>query len=192
MSMHKEMVSRVPLFKAAEEKFISDVVVRVRQSFESHKPCKLSCASVYVFLQLTPQINMPGDTIIVEGERGDRMFFVSSGQVEVVNRDDLVLKVLSRGDYVGELALLSDEPRAASAMARTFCELQVTYGISYAVMIDFHSCACSQGIDEGTLRRDNQGLAKLLADYTAHSRRARQEDQSTGSVQLRQLAEDSE
>ena len=142
MSMHQEMVSRVPFFQDAEEKFISDLVVR-----------------------LTPQIHMPGDTIIIEGEPGDRMFFVSSGQVgcctrlqvppqqlqsswpgrlliastggggsdessltlqvEIVNRDDLVLKVIGRGDYLGELALLSDEPRAASAVARTFCELQV-------------------------------------------------------------------
>ena len=63
MSMHQEMVSRVPFFQDAEEKFISDLVVR-----------------------LTPQIHMPGDTIIIEGEPGDRMFFVSSGQVGCCTR----------------------------------------------------------------------------------------------------------
>ena len=36
-----------------------------------------------------------------------------------------VLRLIGRGDYCGELALLSDEPRAASGVARTFCELQV-------------------------------------------------------------------
>jgi len=102
MQLHKETVEKVPFFQGCDRRFIASIVVRI-----------------------SPQINMPGDTIIVEGEIGSSMYFISSGKVEIVNAQDQVIRVLGKGDYFGEFALLISEKRTASVVAKTFCELQV-------------------------------------------------------------------
>ncbi|CAL8088635.1 unnamed protein product [Calicophoron daubneyi] len=57
-----------------------------------------------------------GEYIIREGDPGTEMFFIMEGRVKVVQRDE-ILNELSKGDYFGELALMSDQPRAASVCA---------------------------------------------------------------------------
>lgn len=48
-------------------------------------------------MKLRPQIATPGESIIVEGDIGDRMFFVSCGKVEILTADAKILRVLARG-----------------------------------------------------------------------------------------------
>jgi len=61
-----------------------------------------------------------GDVIIKEGEPGENFFILEDGIAEVY-RDDTkgCVKTYGKGDYVGELALLNDAPRAASVIAKT-------------------------------------------------------------------------
>jgi MFS family permease len=54
-----------------------------------------------------------GATIIREGEPGDRFYVVESGTVEILGRP------FGAGDSFGEIALLRDVPRTATATART-------------------------------------------------------------------------
>jgi len=63
-----------------------------------------------------------GSTIIREGDVGDTFFLLESGQAEVRKRgvnDNAPLKTYGPGDYFGELALLEDQPRAASVVSTT-------------------------------------------------------------------------
>src|SRR3954454_20224908 len=55
-----------------------------------------------------------------EGEPSHSLFIVSSGRVDVVveGPPEVLLRVLRRGDVVGELALLRAGTRSASARAR--------------------------------------------------------------------------
>jgi CRP/FNR family transcriptional regulator, cyclic AMP receptor protein len=65
--------------------------------------------------------------IFFEKEQGDTLFMIVSGRVKVsILGDDtreVILSVLGAGDFFGEMALLDDEPRSASAIAVEDCEL---------------------------------------------------------------------
>lgn len=59
-----------------------------------------------------------GDCIIKEGEDGDCMYFVESGEVRFESQSKTkILNICKAGDYFGELALINKEPRAVSAFA---------------------------------------------------------------------------
>jgi CRP-like cAMP-binding protein len=59
-----------------------------------------------------------GATIFAKGDEGDLFYVVDSGSVEIVG-DDMPTVVLERGDFFGEIALLRDVPRTATARATT-------------------------------------------------------------------------
>ena len=57
-----------------------------------------------------------GETIIREGEPGEEFFLISDGEVDVVRADHEVAR-LGRGEFFGEVALISGEPRNATVVA---------------------------------------------------------------------------
>jgi monovalent cation:H+ antiporter, CPA1 family len=74
---------------------------------------------------LHPRFAVPGEQLIREGERGDSMYFISSGALEVHAAGRKIR--LERGDFVGEMALLSGERRQADVQALTYCQLLVLH-----------------------------------------------------------------
>jgi len=61
-----------------------------------------------------------GEVIFAEGSHGDMMYVIHSGQVELsrmVEDEKKVLIVLGRDGFFGEMALLSDTKRTATATA---------------------------------------------------------------------------
>jgi CRP-like cAMP-binding protein len=63
-----------------------------------------------------------GTTIFREGDRGRVMFGVVSGEVDVFI-GNVILEIVGPGMVFGEMALIDDEVRSASAAARTDCRL---------------------------------------------------------------------
>lgn len=62
----------------------------------------------------------PGAVMISEGDTGLGLFVIVSGTVEITKGkgDDMLrLAVMKRGDLLGEMALIDDQPRSASAIA---------------------------------------------------------------------------
>lgn len=66
---------------------------------------------------LRPRLALPGETIIRQGERGDRMYFIASGSAEVLVPGLDRTIILGTGDVFGEMALLSRERRNADVRA---------------------------------------------------------------------------
>jgi hypothetical protein len=66
-----------------------------------------------------------GQFIFREGQAGDDMYIIESGLVEIVRqvRGNDPIAVLEPGDFFGEMAILEDQPRFASARARGNCRL---------------------------------------------------------------------
>ena len=63
-----------------------------------------------------------GELIFQTGDEGDVMYLVNEGDIEI-RRGETILSVLSAGDIFGEMALISNEPRSADAVAKTDCVL---------------------------------------------------------------------
>jgi putative ABC transport system ATP-binding protein len=58
-----------------------------------------------------------GETIIRAGDLGSEFFLISDGEVEVIRADHEVAR-LGPGDFFGEVALISGEPRNATVVAQ--------------------------------------------------------------------------
>lgn len=62
-----------------------------------------------------------GEIIFSEGATDSEcMYVVETGQVEIANTKR-VLEVIEPGGFFGEMALLDDKPRSATATAKTAC-----------------------------------------------------------------------
>ena len=71
-----------------------------------------------------------GEVIFSEGDRGKALYIVMSGSVKIVKKtgsDDKVLAPLGPGSYFGELALISESPRFASAITDEKANLLIMY-----------------------------------------------------------------
>src|SRR6266851_4381710 len=58
-----------------------------------------------------------GDTLFTEGDKGEDLFFVLGGRLRALSADGRVLSEMTRGESIGEIALLTGEPRTASVVA---------------------------------------------------------------------------
>ena len=97
---YKTLIQNTPLFQNANETFVTAVLTRL---------------NIEVFLK--------EEVIIQSGTKGDRMYFISRGSVEVVTENDTVLNVLEEGAYFGEICLLTNDRRTATVRALTPCDL---------------------------------------------------------------------
>jgi CPA1 family monovalent cation:H+ antiporter len=82
---------------------------------------------------LRPRVSVPGETLIRRGERGDAMYFISSGAVEVHAAGQRI--PLSAGNFFGEMALVMDTPRQADVLASTYCQLLVLQEADFRAML---------------------------------------------------------
>jgi CPA2 family monovalent cation:H+ antiporter-2 len=66
-------------------------------------------------LHFHPVSATPGDRVIRKGDEADAVYFISEGEVEVAVADRQIK--LGPGDFFGEMALLSGQPRSADVTA---------------------------------------------------------------------------
>ncbi|HXT20629.1 MAG TPA: cyclic nucleotide-binding domain-containing protein [Thermoanaerobaculia bacterium] len=89
----------------------------------------------------TPQFteeHPAGAYLFREGDLGTEMFILQDGQVEIlktVNGVDEQLAILDKGDFFGEMSLLEDLPRTATARAVTDCKVIRINGATFDQML---------------------------------------------------------
>jgi len=67
-----------------------------------------------------------GETLFHENQESDVMYYVVSGEIEIftiVNGEMLELDLVKEGDIFGEMGLLLNESRSATALAREYTVL---------------------------------------------------------------------
>ena len=79
-----------------------------------------------------------GTMVFSECQSGQDMFIIQEGQVKItkiVNDTEVILAVLKKGDFFGEMALLVDSPRSASILAFEDCQLMVVNRKNFEQMV---------------------------------------------------------
>ena len=101
LHLHAPLVKSVPMFEDCDDSFIKAIV-----------------------LQLRPQVLLGGDAAFKAGEAGTEMYFIMRGEMRMMDETLTVCyNALYSGAYFGELAMLTGQPRTATALAVTDCVL---------------------------------------------------------------------
>ncbi len=91
---HRELFAHIPLFSG------------------------LSTAQLKVVQAATSELEFgPGENVVTIGQRGNTLYLIMEGQVQVLypaRSQEFELARLSAGDFFGEMALLNEEPRSAT------------------------------------------------------------------------------
>ncbi|MHB8843896.1 MAG: Crp/Fnr family transcriptional regulator [Nitrospirota bacterium] len=69
-----------------------------------------------------------GTVLFREGDKGEEMFILQSGKVKIskkIRGVEKTLATLEKGEFFGEMAILNDKPRSASAETIEDCEMLV-------------------------------------------------------------------
>ena len=64
-----------------------------------------------------------GEFVFKAGDSGETMYIITEGEVDIVDGSGITLDTAGPGSIVGELALIDDEPRSASVVAKTASRL---------------------------------------------------------------------
>jgi CRP-like cAMP-binding protein len=69
-----------------------------------------------------------GTVVFSQGDKGNAIYVIESGSVEirrVIHEQEHVLAVLGAGDFFGEMAVLNNRPRSATAVVRRDARIRV-------------------------------------------------------------------
>ncbi|MBY5440265.1 cyclic nucleotide-gated ion channel [Rhizobium leguminosarum] len=91
-----------------------------------------SAALIEIVRALRPRIVPAGAVICRKGDVGDQMFFIVEGRVTVATLDHPV--ELGAGNFFGEMALISGEPRSATVSAATEVSLLSLYAVDFQML----------------------------------------------------------
>ena len=108
----QELLAKVPLFKGLDKKHLDQIA------------------------RLATRLDLPeGKQLTREGASGQEFVIVLEGEVEVRHGDE-VIATMGAGDFVGEIALLTDRPRTATVVTKTPVKIEVIGRRDFLDMLD--------------------------------------------------------
>lgn len=97
---------------------------------------RCSGGSMDLISRLADEVDVPdGYVLMRQGDRGREFFMIVDGRVRI-ERDGALINTLGPGDYVGEIALLDEGPRTATAVAEGPARLFVITHQGFNSLID--------------------------------------------------------
>ena len=100
-NLMRDLIDKVPLFKYASSTLRNIILMAIKT-----------------------QTFAPDGCVVREDEKGNDIYFISSGKVEIVNvKNNKSYGFLESGEYFGDFSMLLGEVRTASIIARSFCEI---------------------------------------------------------------------
>ena len=115
----------------------------------------------------------PGETIFMEGEPGKALFIILAGTVSIcraLGEGEEILVTLTAGGYFGELALIDDQPRFASARVTEASRLLILYRSDFEDLMEGQRTLAIQVMGN---------LLKTLAGYVRRAQSQRNGRKST-------------
>jgi CRP-like cAMP-binding protein len=129
---------------------------------------ELSDVDIASLARLAARRNYPKDTVVFfENEEGDFFFTIVGGRIKVTILGDdgreIILSMLGPGDFFGEMALLDNEPRSATAIAVEESELLSLHRTDFQSVIGDNPAISNALIKVLTarLRRANHQISTL-------------------------------
>jgi CRP-like cAMP-binding protein len=89
--------------------------------------------------QISRQSFASDETIIRHGDPGESFYIVASGRLSVTTQRGVEVAILGRGDYFGEMSLMTGEARSATVAALEDTELYVVDKASFERIIKTHT-----------------------------------------------------
>ena len=129
---------------------------------------ELSDEDITSLAKLAARKRYPKDTVVFfENEEGDFFFTITEGRIKVTILGDdgreVILSVLGPGDFFGEMALLDNEPRSATAIAVEESELLSLHRNDFQTVLNDNKSITSALIRvlSARLRRANHQISTL-------------------------------
>lgn len=97
-----------------------DIIIDILKRLSLFADLNYGALKELAFL-FSERVFQAGETIFEENDPGNSLLVILSGEVRITQRADVsgeeTLSVLKKGDFFGEMALLEDLPRSATAIA---------------------------------------------------------------------------
>jgi len=99
-----------------------DIIIEILKNLSLFSSLNYGAIKELTFL-FSERIFQAGETIFEENDTGNSLLVIISGEVRITQRANVsgeeTLTVLKKGDFFGEMALLEDLPRSATAIAHS-------------------------------------------------------------------------
>jgi voltage-gated potassium channel len=95
--------------------------IKLIKNVHIFKECTTPCLKM-IAQKLEQTFHSPNEYIIRKGDRGEEMFIIGHGEVQVRSGENIIAE-LKQGQFFGETALIRDTIRNADIQASAYCDL---------------------------------------------------------------------
>jgi len=109
------------------------------------------------------------DTIVIEGAETKEMFIIQTGRVAIEKNHEgkpLLLRILEKGEFFGEMSLMEGLPRSATVRALTETKVLVLHSGSFMMKLRRDPTFAFEMISQlcRRIRTENDRLIKLMVE----------------------------